>query len=44
MLDGDETYDAMAAPAMVRKLVTENLDMVSGARSGYGGQRISPGP
>jgi glycosyltransferase involved in cell wall biosynthesis len=32
MLDGDETYDAMAAPAMVRKLVTENLDMVSGAR------------
>ena len=32
MLDGDETYDATAAPAMVRKLVTENLDMVSGAR------------
>jgi glycosyltransferase involved in cell wall biosynthesis len=32
MADGDATYDAAAAPAMVRRLVTENLDMVNGAR------------
>jgi glycosyltransferase involved in cell wall biosynthesis len=32
MVDGDDTYDASAAPAMVRTLVEENLDMVVGAR------------
>jgi glycosyltransferase involved in cell wall biosynthesis len=32
MADGDATYDAAAAPAMVEKLVTEHLDMVVGAR------------
>lgn len=32
MVDGDDTYDAAAAPAMVRKLVDENLDMVVGGR------------
>jgi glycosyltransferase involved in cell wall biosynthesis len=32
MADGDATYDASAAPALVRKLVDEQLDMVVGAR------------
>lgn len=32
MADGDDTYDATAAPAMVEKLVAENLDMVAGKR------------
>lgn len=30
--DGDGTYDASAAPRLVEKLVSENLDMVVGAR------------
>jgi len=32
MADGDATYDASAAPAMVRQLIDERLDMVVGAR------------
>ncbi len=32
MVDGDATYDAGAAPAMVRLLLDERLDMVNGAR------------
>ena len=32
MADGDATYDAAAAPGMVRKLLEEQLDMVVGAR------------
>jgi glycosyltransferase involved in cell wall biosynthesis len=32
MADGDATYDASAAPALVRMLVDERLDMVVGAR------------
>jgi glycosyltransferase involved in cell wall biosynthesis len=32
MADGDSTYDAAAAPALVAKLVAEQLDMVVGAR------------
>jgi len=32
MVDGDDTYDAKVAPALVERLVTENLDMVVGAR------------
>jgi glycosyltransferase involved in cell wall biosynthesis len=32
MADGDLTYDAKAAPAMVRQLLAEELDMVVGAR------------
>ena len=32
MADGDSTYDASAAPELVRKLVDERLDMVVGAR------------
>ena len=32
MADGDATYDAAAAPELVRRLVEEQLDMVVGAR------------
>jgi len=32
MADGDATYDAAAAPDLVRRLVDERLDMVVGAR------------
>lgn len=32
MADGDETYEAAAAPRLVQKLIDENLDMVVGAR------------
>ena len=32
MADGDATYEAAAAPALVRQLLDENLDMVVGAR------------
>ena len=32
MADGDATYDAAAAPDLIRKLVDEQLDMVVGAR------------
>jgi len=32
MVDGDDTYDASAAPRMVARLVEEGLDMVVGSR------------
>ncbi|MGJ8588635.1 MAG: glycosyltransferase family 2 protein [Yoonia sp.] len=32
MVDGDNTYEAKAAPALVDKLLDETLDMVSGCR------------
>lgn len=32
LVDGDDTYDAAAAPAMVEKLLSNNLDMVVGVR------------
>lgn len=38
MADGDGTYDADAAPALVKKLADENLDMVVGARKPVEGQ------
>lgn len=34
MVDGDDTYDASQAPALVDKLVSEEADMVVGARIG----------
>lgn len=33
LVDGDATYDAPSAPAMVQKLIAENLDMVVGTRA-----------
>ena len=32
LMDGDDTYDASAAPDMIRKLLEEQLDMVTGSR------------
>ncbi|HZZ36077.1 MAG TPA: glycosyltransferase family 2 protein [Caulobacteraceae bacterium] len=32
LVDGDDTYDAASAPMMLARLVSEGLDMVSGAR------------
>ena len=32
MVDGDDTYDAKVAPAMVRLLIDKNLDCVNGVR------------
>ncbi|GAW49884.1 MULTISPECIES: glycosyltransferase family 2 protein [unclassified Nocardioides] len=32
LIDGDDTYDAAAAPQMIEKLVSENLDQVVGVR------------
>jgi hypothetical protein len=32
LVDGDATYDAMSAPAMVHRLFAEGLDMVNGVR------------
>jgi glycosyltransferase involved in cell wall biosynthesis len=32
MVDGDDTYDASVAPALVERLVDENLDMLVGKR------------
>jgi len=32
LVDGDDTYDAASAPAMVHKLMAEQLDMVIGTR------------
>lgn len=32
MVDGDNTYEAQAAPDLVNKLINETLDMVSGCR------------
>jgi hypothetical protein len=34
LVDGDDTYDATVAPAMVEMLLDRHLDMVSGARQG----------
>ena len=34
LIDGDDTYDAAAAPAMIEKLVADNLDHVVGVRRG----------
>ena len=37
MADGDGTYDAEAAPELVKKMVDESLDMVVGARKSVEG-------
>jgi glycosyltransferase involved in cell wall biosynthesis len=36
MADGDLTYDPLAAPVLIDRLVSEQLDMVVGAREGEG--------
>ena len=43
LVDGDDTYDAAAAPAMVRLLMQDRLDMVIGARAGGIAAAYRPG-
>ncbi|MCU0560086.1 MAG: glycosyltransferase [Desulfobacterales bacterium] len=44
LADGDGTYDAASAPALVEKLVAERLDMVVGSRlSAYEGEAFRRG-
>jgi len=43
MADGDATYDAAAAPELVKKLVDEQLDMVVGARRSEVEEAYRPG-
>jgi glycosyltransferase involved in cell wall biosynthesis len=43
LVDGDDTYDASAAPALLRALVEGNLDMVNAARDGGGAGAYRPG-
>jgi Glycosyl transferase family 2 len=43
LVDGDGTYDAAAAPAMVRMLTEGHLDMVSAARIPTGTEAYRPG-
>lgn len=43
MTDGDDTYDASAAPMMVQKLLNENLDMVNGKRIHQEQEAYRPG-
>jgi glycosyltransferase involved in cell wall biosynthesis len=43
LVDGDGTYDAGSAPAMVRLLATAQLDMVNGRRTGGAEGAYRPG-
>lgn len=43
MADGDATYDSAAAPDLVKMLVSQNLDMVNGARVNKETQAYRPG-
>jgi glycosyltransferase involved in cell wall biosynthesis len=43
LVDGDSTYDASAAPRMIRKLVEGNLDLVNGVRRSTEQEAYRPG-
>jgi glycosyltransferase involved in cell wall biosynthesis len=43
LVDGDATYDAASAPAMIARLVEEHLDMVIGARVDQEASAYRPG-
>jgi len=43
LVDGDDTYDATAAPALIAKLVEDGLDIVSGQRVATGQSAYRPG-
>ena len=43
LVDGDDTYDAAVAPALIRKLLDEGLDVVSGRRIATGEAAYRPG-
>jgi glycosyltransferase involved in cell wall biosynthesis len=43
LVDGDDTYDAAASPAMIARLLDEQLDMVNGARAARTAGAYRPG-
>jgi glycosyltransferase involved in cell wall biosynthesis len=43
LADGDGTYDPAAAPALIDRLLADNLDMVVGARTGAAGDAFRAG-
>lgn len=43
LVDGDDTYDASVAPALIRRLVEDGLDIVSGQRVATGQAAYRPG-
>jgi len=43
LVDGDDTYDAAAAPAMVERLLAERLDLINGRRQETHQQNYRPG-
>lgn len=43
LVDGDDTYEAAAAPALVRELVDGQLDMVNGSRVSEAREAYRPG-
>lgn len=43
LVDGDDTYDAKAAPAMIRHLLDNRLDMVNGSRIALSKSAYRPG-
>jgi glycosyltransferase involved in cell wall biosynthesis len=43
LVDGDDTYDADAVPAMVRMLIDQQLDMVTAARATDAADAFRPG-
>jgi glycosyltransferase involved in cell wall biosynthesis len=43
LVDGDATYDAKSAPALIDRLLTEELDMVVGARKDSDSAAYRPG-
>ena len=43
LADGDDTYDASAAPGMIELLEAESMDMVNAARLAEGGTGYRPG-
>jgi glycosyltransferase involved in cell wall biosynthesis len=43
LVDGDDTYDPAAAPALLKKLVDDGLDMVSARRIATGGDAYRTG-
>lgn len=43
LVDGDHTYDAASAPALIQRLIQDHLDMVNGAREGGSESAYRPG-
>src|SRR5260221_1546562 len=43
LVDGDDTYDASAAPALIERLINDGLDIVSGKREATGTDAYRPG-